>query len=238
MRPRPLLLALAVALVVAVGAATWIVADALRPPAPPRAGGLDVYGAVPPFALVDQAGRRVTREDLLGHVSVVDFMYTDCTDVCEMTSGRLASLLRELGGAGDLRVVSISVDPEHDTPAVLAAYAQRHGADPRWRLLTGPRLDIACLARRGFHLDIGDDTDAGACGPASAAAPPGALAALLGPAPAWAHGPSRSIAHTTRLAVVDRAARIRAYHLATDPLSMQALPTTLRRLLAEPAPRG
>lgn len=227
MRPRPILITLLLTLAVGAGVATWVVSAVSRPTAPAVTDleRLGTYGEVPPFALTDQAGRRVTRADLLGHVSVVDFMYTECTDTCETISLRLSQLAREFAGARDLRLVSVSVDPHHDTPAVLARYAARYGGDPRWRFLTGADREIFCLATRGFHVSIGD---------LGAAEPIDCGATLSpGPAPAWAHSATTSIRHTTRVALVDRAGRIRAYHVGDEPASMNALAANLRRLLAE-----
>lgn len=74
------------------------------------------YGRVPPFSLTDRSGRQVTRDDLRDHVSVIDFIYTECTETCPTQSLKMAQLERELADARDLRIASITVDPRHDTP--------------------------------------------------------------------------------------------------------------------------
>ncbi len=192
-------------------------------------GGLERlgrYGEVPSFSLTERTGRRVTRDDLRGTVWVVDFIYTECTDTCPTQSLELARLQREFAEAPDFRLVSISVDPAHDTPAVLREYARRYGAGDRWWFLTGDRRSIYCLARDGFRLGVTDprDTEAFDCGGR----------AWLGPARAWAHhGPSGLIMHSARVVLVDRALRIRAYHLAIDEASMARLRANVRTLLAE-----
>src|SRR5207249_7347314 len=87
------------------------------------------YGSVPPFSLIERSGRPVGRDDLLGHVAVIDFIYTECTETCPTQSLQFAQLEKDFAGARDLRLVSITVDPHHDTPEVLAQYAARYGAD-------------------------------------------------------------------------------------------------------------
>lgn len=192
-------------------------------------GGLERlgrYGEVPSFSLTERSGRRVTRDDLRGTVWVVDFIYTECTDTCPTQSLELARLQREFAEAPDFRLVSISVDPAHDTPAVLREYARRYGAGDRWWFLTGDRRSIYCLAREGFRLGVTDprDTEAFDCG---------GRAAWLEPVRAWAHhGPSGLIMHSARVVLVDRALQIRAYHLATDEGSMARLRENIRKLLA------
>jgi protein SCO1 len=185
-----------------------------------------LYGHVPPFSLTDRSGRHVGRDDLLGHVAVIDFIYTECTETCPTQSLRLAQIQKRFAGARDLRLISITVDPQHDTPEVLARYADRYGADDRWWFLTGNQRDIYCLARDGFHLSVADS---------SAAQPPTCGSALrFGPAQAWAHHGSKGlIMHSARLVLVDRKAQIRAYHIATDPDSGEKIEANLQTLLGE-----
>lgn len=186
------------------------------------------YGRVPPFSLTERSGRRVGLDDLVGHVSVIDFIYTECTESCPTQSLQFAQIEKEFASARDLRLVSITVDPHHDTREVLARYAARYGADDRWWFLTGDQHDIYCLARDGFHLAVVDS---------SAPQPPTCGSAFrfrLGPAAAWAsHGSKGLIMHSARLVLIDRKADVRAYHLATDADAIEKLKTNLRRVLAE-----
>lgn len=100
------------------------------------------YLPAPGFDLVDQTGTPRSTLELRGGVTVVNFIFTRCPDVCPMLSSKAAWLHRELPaqplGGVPIRIVSITVDPRHDTPAVLAEYAARWEADPaRWHFLTG-----------------------------------------------------------------------------------------------------
>lgn len=216
------------------GAAAALLAGTLllAPRQPPSAAPTDLerlgrYGVVPFFSLTERSGRRVTRDDLRGSVWLVDFVYTECTETCPTQSLEFARLQREFSGASEFRLVSITVDPVHDTPAVLRAYARRYGAGDRWWFLTGDRREIYCLARDGFRLGVVDSEASGslACGEAS----------WLGPGRAWAsHGSRGLVMHSARVVLVDRTSQIRAYHLATDPDSMARLRANLRRLLDGP----
>ena len=185
------------------------------------------YGEVPFFALTERSGRRVTRNDLRGSVWVLDFVYTECTETCPTQSLELARLQREFASDADVRLVSITVDPAHDTPAMLRRYAERYGATDRWWFLTGDKHAIYCLAREGFRLAVVD--------PRSAESPACGATSWLAPAAAWAsHGSQGLVMHSARLVLVDRRAQIRAYHLATDADSLSRLRANVRRLLREP----
>ncbi|MGH7266854.1 MAG: SCO family protein [Candidatus Rokuibacteriota bacterium] len=189
---------------------------------------LGTYGEVPEFALTERSGRPVARADLLGKVWLATFIYTQCTETCPLQSARVARLQAEFTAEPDLVLVSITVDPERDTPAVLAAYAERYGADPiRWWFLTGDKRAIYRLATEGFRLGVVDPDD-----PTQTSVP----LRWLGPAPALAtHGSKGLVMHSARFVLVDRQARIRAYHLPDDEASLDRLRRNLRTLLRETA---
>jgi protein SCO1/2 len=184
-----------------------------------------VYGEVPDFALTERSGRRVTRADLRGKVWIANFIYTQCTETCPLQSAKLAVLQAEFAGEQALRLVSITVDPEHDTPAVLARYAERYEADlVRWLFLTGGKREIYHLAQDGFRLGVVDPDDQQARG----------VLRFLEPAPALAtHGSKGLIMHSPRLVLVDPQARIRAYHRPDDGTSLNHLRENMRILLRE-----
>lgn len=196
---------------------------------------LDVYGQVPAFTLVDRSGRPVSRDDLRGVVWVANFIYTECTETCPTQSLQLARLQSEFRSASDLRLVSITVDPQHDPPPVLSRYAERYSADPaRWLFLTGDQRAIYCLAKDGFRLSVVDQADPNPPVCSGRASVPDLLRRALAPPPAFAtHGSQGLLMHSARLVLVDRTARIRAYHLATDEDSLARLRANLPALLAE-----
>ena len=119
-----------------------------------RSRALPVYGHLPQFHLVDERGKPFTTESMLGRVNLVDFIFTRCSSSCPRLTGRMADVQNRLaGGEPDIRLVSFSVDPENDTPPVLAAYAANAHADPaRWTFVTGPLDDIERAVVLGFKV--------------------------------------------------------------------------------------
>lgn len=121
---------------------------------------LPSIAAVPALEMRDQDGQPFTERELRGKVSVVSFMFTSCPDVCPILTNKLFGLRTNLMAQRQhLRLVSISVDPEKDTPEVLKAFAKQHGADyPDWRFLTGPIAKLRDVVVSGFKqsLDRGD----------------------------------------------------------------------------------
>ena len=145
-------------------------------------------------------------EALLGSVWVANFIFTRCAGQCPLMSAQMATLASALRGEPSVRLVSFSVDPEWDTPAVLADYARRYGAvREQWRFLTGDRAAIVRLCTEGFRLSVAQDggTDA------------------------------EPITHSVRLVLVDRAGRIRGYYDTTEAEAMKQLRRDLRRLLRQ-----
>ncbi len=114
--------------------------------------------AVPDVTLVDDGSRPVRlREALAADEPVMlNFIFTTCTAICPVMTGIFARVPKALGSeAGRLRLISISIDPEQDTPARLRAYAERFGAGPRWSFLTGSVQDVEAV-ERAFDAYRGD----------------------------------------------------------------------------------
>jgi protein SCO1/2 len=101
----------------------------------------------PDVSLVDQDGRPVRLPDLLtGDAPVaLEFVFTTCTTICPVMSASFAGLQRHAGELPGLRLISISIDPEQDRPAVLRAYAARFHASPAWRFYTGTEADVRAV---------------------------------------------------------------------------------------------
>jgi len=112
---------------------------------------LSKIGPAPEFALTDQDGRRLALKELRGKVLAVTFMFASCVDTCPLLTAKLAGVQDRLGAAfgPDVHFVSITVDPERDTPQVLKRYARAHRAKPAgWSFLTGTRAEIREITRR------------------------------------------------------------------------------------------
>jgi protein SCO1 len=118
------------------------------------AGGdtrLPVIGPAPPFTLTSQDGVPVALADMRGKVLAVTFIYTGCPDICPLLTQKMVDVQDELGPdfGAKIAFVSITLDPEHDTPAVLTDYAQFWGVKPEgWSFLTGSLEAVRDVARR------------------------------------------------------------------------------------------
>lgn len=142
-------------------------------------------GIVPAFQLTDQNGESYGSQQLLGKIWIADFIYSTCPGPCPLISSRMGDLQKPLRDT-DVKLISFTVDPQRDTPAVLREYAAKLEAQPgRWYFLTGDKNTIYQLAVKGFKLA----TDEGG-----------------------AEGPI----HSTRLVLIDRSGMIRGYYDATE----------------------
>jgi len=118
---------------------------------------LPVLGQVPDFHLTDQAGRAFDGSSLSGHDWAADFVYTTCDGPCPMMSSQMHRVQTLTAETPDVKLVSFTVDPVHDTPPVLAEYARHFQYDPaRWSFLTGETASLNDLGIRGFKLNAVD----------------------------------------------------------------------------------
>ncbi|MBI1352905.1 MAG: SCO family protein [Acidobacteria bacterium] len=169
------------------------------------------YGAVPGFELTERSGRTVSSHDFDGKVWVADFVFTTCAGPCPRMSANMKRLQAALPDSPDVRLATFSVDPERDTPEILAEYAKRYGADPeRWLFLTGDKQALYDLIRKGFlqAVDDGSLTEGGKPGPGI-------------------------ITHSTRYTLVDRHGRVRGFYHGEEAGVVQAILPDLERLLRE-----
>ncbi len=120
----------------------------------PSAADLPSYRTVPAFTLTAHTGEEFdSNKQLAGRVWVADFIFTSCTGPCPRMSARMRRLQDDLADLPEVRFVSFTVDPDRDTPEVLAAYARRYQAEAnRWRFLTGPIDRLDDLNRNAFAL--------------------------------------------------------------------------------------
>src|SRR5712691_2639467 len=112
---------------------------------------LSKIGPAPEFTLTDQGGKRVALKDLRGKVLAITFIFASCADTCPLLTAKMAGLQDRLGADFGPRVyfVSVTVDPERDTPEALKRYAEVHRANPAgWAFLTGTPAEIREVARR------------------------------------------------------------------------------------------
>ena len=117
-------------------------------------------GKVPGFEFVDQHGNTITNEDYKGKVYVVEFFFTTCPTICPVMTGNMVKIQNKFKRNEDFAVASFSINPEHDTPEVLLAYAKEYGiASPNWHLLTGDMEQVYELSNTGFNLYAGQNAN-------------------------------------------------------------------------------
>jgi protein SCO1/2 len=117
-------------------------------------GQLPVIGPAPPFTLTSQDNKPVSLADFHGKVVAVTFIYTGCPDICPLLTQKMVDVQDALGPVFGTKVafISISFDPEHDTPEMLKDYAQFWGAKPEgWSFLTGS-LEAVCDVTRRYGV--------------------------------------------------------------------------------------
>ena len=119
---------------------------------------LPISGSVPDFEFTDSNGETITREDMEGKVWVADFIFTTCTMACPIMTGNMNLIHKSFKDDNNVRIISISVYPEYDTPEVLKEYASRYTANTdRWPFLTGTEESVKNIIKTGFK--IGDYED-------------------------------------------------------------------------------
>jgi cytochrome oxidase Cu insertion factor (SCO1/SenC/PrrC family) len=169
---------------------------------------LPEYGQTPDFELTERSGRRVSSAELEGKVWVADFIFTTCAGPCPLMSTHMSALQRATADL-DVQLVSFTVDPETDTPEVLAEYAKRYKADPeRWLFLTGAKQALYDMIRKGFLLAVDDGslTEGGKPGPGL-------------------------ITHSVKFVLIDREGRIRGFYSGDAANVVDEILPDIERLL-------
>ena len=114
---------------------------------------LPKIGSIPQFEFIDSNGNTVTLNNLKGKVWVADFIFTTCTMACPMMTGNMNLVHKKFKKNDDVRLVSISVYPEYDTPDVLKEYASQYDADTeKWLFLTGDESSVKNIIKDGFKI--------------------------------------------------------------------------------------
>jgi protein SCO1/2 len=116
-------------------------------------------GPAPKFELTNQDNNKITNETYKGKVYVLEFFFTTCPSICPKMNASMLEIEKSFFGNPNFGIVSISIDPAHDTPAVLKAHAKVLGIkSSNWNLLTGDKDYIYNLANKGFNLYAGENS--------------------------------------------------------------------------------
>jgi protein SCO1/2 len=175
---------------------------------------LDHFGQVPAFELTERSGKPFSSAGLKGKIWLADFFFTACPGPCLLMNARLAEIGQAIQSEhADVQLVSFSIAPEMDTPAVLRKYAERFQAPPadRWSFLTGDHAKIYDIAQHGFLLPLVDNGASGG-------------------------DPAPQFIHSTRISLVDRAGVVRGTFDSTQPEVTQQVLTAIGQLLREQPP--
>ncbi|WP_037348891.1 SCO family protein [Sediminibacter sp. Hel_I_10] len=115
---------------------------------------------VPPFEFVNQEGDTITNKDYENKVYVVEFFFTTCPTICPRMNRNLVQIQNTFSDFEDFGVASFTINPEHDSPEVLKAYAEKYGiTNPNWNLMTGDQEEIYALANVGFNIYAGQNPE-------------------------------------------------------------------------------
>jgi protein SCO1/2 len=206
-RPRSIAARVVTVALVAVALALGLVLVVLARPFAEEP--LPTFWPVPTYQLVDQQGRPFSSNDVAGRVAVYSFVYTNCPDTCPLLTATMASVQEQLRAQGLLgskvQMVSITVDPDRDTPQVLAEYAARFRADlDAWRFLSGDREAVFEMLA-GFRLNTVEV--------------------------ARSFAGADVIPHSNRFAIADARGDVRA-NLLGDQVAPDDVVRTIRRLLS------
>ncbi|AQG82088.1 SCO family protein [Spirosoma montaniterrae] len=166
-----------------------------------------IYNRIPPFKLIDQNSDTVGQSLVEGKIYVASFFFTRCGTICPKISSQLTRVQSIFQKNPDILFLSHTVDPEHDRPEQLMAYAKRYEAIPgKWYFLTGTKTDIYELAMHGYFLPV---VDAG-----------------------LKEGkPDETFIHSEKLVLVDKDGIVRGFYDGTDKKDVDRLVLEIRVLL-------
>ena len=161
------------------------------------------------FTFTDQNNKAFGLKDVKGKVFVAEYFFTNCGTICPKMTAQMERVQQKFRGNKAFAILSFTVDPENDTVARMADYANMHGADnAQWHFLTGKQEDLYSVARRYFFI--------------------------LKPAEAQNQGDVGSdFIHTNNFVLVDQQQRIRGYYDGTSEKEVDALMHDIERLLEE-----
>jgi protein SCO1/2 len=170
-----------------------------------KPSSLNTFKAAPQFSGINLTNTVFSSSQMQDKVWLAYFFFTSCGGPCPVVTANIATIQKDVAGK-PLHIVGISVDPETDTPNILAAYAKRYNADTTlWRMVQMPLDSVKSVAIQGFLLPQGDMKNA-------------------------EHDPNL---HSTRIVLIDPKGMIRGYFDGTDQEALQRLRTGISELLAE-----
>ncbi|MGZ4974950.1 MAG: SCO family protein [Limisphaerales bacterium] len=168
---------------------------------------LPVYNDIPQFTLTNQNGNAVTLDSLRGQIWIADVFFTSCPSQCLRMSAHMKELQTKL--PHDIKLVSLTTDPTHDSPQALKKYAANFSKSDNWLFLTGDKRVLNTVSVTGLKLAVQETP------------------------PAERENPNDLFIHSTKFVLIDRLGRVRGYFDSDDPESTQAIQTAVKTLERE-----
>jgi protein SCO1/2 len=164
-----------------------------------------IYHQVPPFEFTSSEHKKFGSQNLKGKIYIADFFFTRCPSICPVMSTQLTRVQSALAEYKEVQLLSFTVDPENDTPEVLASFATKYKANPLvWHFLTGNKDTLYKVAKEGFKISALDDPLGG-----------------------------EEFVHSDKLILVDKNNIIRGFYDGTNPKEVDRLITEVKVLLHE-----
>ena len=172
---------------------------------------LQSYGKVQPFTLTNQLGQTVTLNDVKNRVWIADVIFTRCPGPCPKMTEEMSKIQKAFPSETNLRFVTLTTDPEHDTPRRLQDYSEKFAADPaRWHFLTGTKKELlANLAVGSLKLSA------------------------LEKEKELQQDPNDLFIHSTVFVLVDKTGEIRGFYESLEDGFQQKIQADIKSLLAE-----
>jgi protein SCO1 len=163
------------------------------------------YHVIPDYSLIDQDGKPFKGRSLKGNIYVADFFFTSCPSTCPKMTNQLKRVQEAYVSNDEIKIVSYTVDPGHDSVTVLNDFARRNGAIPgKWFFVTGQKDSIYNLAQTGYYISAGEEKTS-----------------------------SEAFLHSTKLMLIDKEGRIRGYYDGIQQGEVDRLITEIKVLLHE-----
>jgi protein SCO1 len=125
----------------------------------PSGGKLQKIGPAPQFELINQNNSKISNANYKGKVYVLEFFFSTCPSICPRMNRNMVVIQNQFFGNPNFGIVSITIDPEHDTAQVLKEHAAQLGVkSSNWNFLTGDKKYIYDLANKGFNLYAGENS--------------------------------------------------------------------------------
>jgi protein SCO1/2 len=164
-----------------------------------------VYQTIPNFKFVNQYGDSITNKSLNGYVYVADFFFTTCPSICPIMHRNMLNVYKEYKNVSDFKIISHSIDPKHDSVAVLKKYADKLGIKGNsWWLLQGKKEETYQLGEKSYLVSVKEDS-----------------------------GTPGGYVHQGWFVLVDKQKRVRGYYDGTDEKQITKLIGDIKILLAE-----